>query len=104
MPHRPGLPWEIESLTHHHHSLVRRVRPMTWRGHDGLGPVVHVPQHPARGMRPRPRTGTHSDRRGSGHRRRPAVIAGAPAAVHCAAGKDRTGTVVALALTSQGPA
>ena len=82
----------------------RRVRPMTWRVRWPRPLVVHL-QHPARGMRTTgPALPDLSRSARPGHRRRPSRSSralGAPPS-HCAAGKDRTGTVVALALDVAG--
>ncbi|MGL5911429.1 MAG: tyrosine-protein phosphatase, partial [Phycicoccus sp.] len=99
----PGPLRRAEALTHHHHALhrdapgdhtvrrtpagsppagERRRDTQFWAAHY-LGYLVHRPQAVSAALR---------------------VVAGARGAtvVHCAAGKDRTGTVVALALDAVG--
>lgn len=99
----PGPLQEIDSVAYHHHSLFPDDEDIDTR--DALVLPWHKAEEPAR----------HEDAR-AGHYlgylvRRPDSVAAAldviatsegAAVVHCAAGKDRTGTIVAMALTVAG--
>jgi hypothetical protein len=98
----PGPLWHVESLTHHHHSLFGEGRGVT--GDQALA----VPEHSSRPVRDAQFWSEHY----LGYlATRPDSISAAlnivsrstgATVVHCAAGKDRTGTVVALALDAAG--
>ncbi|WP_404382011.1 tyrosine-protein phosphatase [Knoellia locipacati] len=98
----PGPLWHVESLTHHHHSLFGDGRGVT------AEQALAVPQHSTRPVRDAAFWSEHY----LGYlSKRPDSISAAldvvsrshgATVVHCAAGKDRTGTVVALALDAAG--
>lgn len=99
----PGPMREVSTVTHHHHSLLRerteettehvaqralgttprRTRDADFWAHSYLGYLQHRPESVSGAL---------------------SAIASAPGAavVHCAAGKDRTGTIVAMALDVAG--
>lgn len=98
----PGPLWRVDSLTHHHHSLFRDGRGVT------AEKALAMPEHSTRPV--------HDAAFWSEHylgylATRPDSVAAAldvvarstgATVIHCAAGKDRTGTVVALALDVAG--
>jgi protein tyrosine/serine phosphatase len=98
----PGPLWHVESLTHHHHSLFGEGRGVT------AEQALAVPEHSSRPVRDAQFWSEHY----LGYlATRPDSISAAldivsrstgATVVHCAAGKDRTGTVVALALDAAG--
>jgi len=98
----PGPLWHVESLTHHHHSLFADGRPVT------AEQALAVPEHSTRPVR----DATFWSEHYLGYlAARPDSVSAAldvvsrstgATVVHCAAGKDRTGTVVALALAVAG--
>lgn len=97
-----GPLWQVESLTHHHHSLIERLSgATTTAGEDALA-VVHGSRRDADFW------STHYagylSRRAASVSAAVDVISRSEGAtvVHCAAGKDRTGTVVALTLDAIG--
>ncbi|WP_245616925.1 tyrosine-protein phosphatase [Knoellia subterranea] len=98
----PSPLWHLESLTHHHHSLFGGDRPVT--GEQALA----LPAQSDRPVRDATFWAAHYLRYLAA---RPDSISAAldvisrstgATIVHCAAGKDRTGTVVALALDTAG--
>ncbi|KGN34645.1 protein tyrosine phosphatase [Knoellia sinensis KCTC 19936] len=98
----PGPLWQIESLTHHHHSLFGDGRSVTAQQ------ALAMPAHSTRPVRD---AQFWSDHYLGYLAARPDSISAAldvvarssgATVVHCAAGKDRTGTVVALALDAAG--
>jgi hypothetical protein len=98
----PGPLWHVESLTHHHHSLFGEGRSVT------AEQALAVPEHSTRPVRDAAFWSEHY----LGYlSTRPDSISAAldivsrsrgATVVHCAAGKDRTGTVTALALDAAG--
>ncbi|CAN7397975.1 tyrosine-protein phosphatase [Knoellia sp. LjRoot47] len=98
----PGPLWHVESLTHHHHSLFGDGRAVT------AEQALAVPQHSTRPERDAQFWSEHylgylSTRPDSISAALDVVSRSSGATVvHCAAGKDRTGTVVALALDAAG--
>ncbi|KGN42122.1 protein tyrosine phosphatase [Knoellia aerolata DSM 18566] len=98
----PGPLWHVESLTHHHHSLFGEGRGIT------AEQALAVPDSSNRPVR----DATFWSEHYLGYlATRPDSISAAldvvsrshgATVVHCAAGKDRTGTVVALALDAAG--
>ena len=98
----PGPLWHVESLTHHHHSLFADGRKVT------AEQALAVPEHSTRPVR----DATFWSEHYLGYlASRPDSVSAAldvvsrstgATVVHCAAGKDRTGTVVALALSVAG--
>lgn len=103
----PGPLRQVTSLTHHHHSLFRSrevavedALVLPWRDEDVRRPTAkdsnHWTNHYLGYLADRPDSISAALR----------VVAEADggAVVHCAAGKDRTGTVVALALSVAGVA
>lgn len=98
----PGPLWRVESLTHHHHSLFGDGRAVT------AEQALAMPEHSTRPVRDAAFWSEHY----LGYlATRPDSISAAldvvsrshgATVVHCAAGKDRTGTVVALALDVAG--
>ena len=95
----------MESLTHHHHSLIEErtpdesaeavgARALPWRDDDPVRDASFWAEHYLGYLARPPRLGRRRPRRG-----RPTKGA---VVVHCAAGKDRTGTVVAMALDVAG--
>lgn len=98
----PGPLWQVESLTHHHHSLFGGDQAVT--GAQALA----LPEHSSRPVRDAAFWTEHY----LGYlASRPDSVSAAldvvsrskgATVVHCAAGKDRTGTVVALALDVAG--
>ncbi len=97
----PGPLRRVHSLTHHHHSLIDErqstetvedlgERALPWRDDDPVRDAGFWAQHYLGYLARRPDSVSAALE----------VVAGAAGAVvvHCAAGKDRTGTVVALAL------
>lgn len=98
----PGPLWHVESLTHHHHSLVRDDREFNAREALALQESTDRPK----------RNAEFWSRHYLGYlAARPDSISAAleivshstgGTVIHCAAGKDRTGTVVALALDAAG--
>ncbi|MFC7488151.1 tyrosine-protein phosphatase [Knoellia sp. CPCC 206453] len=98
----PGPLWHVESLTHHHHSLFGDGRAVT------AEQALAMPEHSTRPVRD---AGFWSDHYLGYLAARPDSISAAldvvsrstgATVIHCAAGKDRTGTVVALALDVAG--
>ncbi|WP_353953405.1 tyrosine-protein phosphatase [Knoellia sp. S7-12] len=98
----PGPLWQVESLTHHHHSLFGDNRGVT------AEQALAMPEHSTRPIRD---AGFWSDHYLGYLAARPDSISAAldvvsrssgATVIHCAAGKDRTGTVVALALDAAG--
>lgn len=98
----PGPLWHVESLTHHHHSLFGDGRPVT------AEQALAMPEHSTRPVRD---AQFWSDHYLGYLSTRPDSISAAldvisrsrgATVVHCAAGKDRTGTVTALALDAAG--
>jgi protein-tyrosine phosphatase len=102
----PGPLWTVETLTHHHHSLIEE-----WKGQqrDDVARQALVTRS---GEGRAPRDGAFWAEHYLGYlARRPDSVSAAldvvsrsagATVVHCAAGKDRTGTVVALALDVAG--
>ena len=101
----PGPLRRVEALTHHHHSLIEERRPsestgevgasaLPWRDDDPVRDAAFWADHYLRYLARRPEAVSAALE----------VVAAADGAVvvHCAAGKDRTGTVVALALDVAG--
>ncbi|MFC7489141.1 MULTISPECIES: tyrosine-protein phosphatase [unclassified Knoellia] len=98
----PGPLWAVESLTHHHHSLFGDGRAVT------AEQALAMPEHSRRPTRDAQFWSEHY----LGYlATRPDSISAAldvvsrstgATVIHCAAGKDRTGTVVALALDAVG--
>lgn len=103
----PGPLRQVQSLTHHHHSLIQERLPseavkdvgqralvMPWQEDDPVRDAAFWAQHYLGYLSRRPDSVAAALR----------VVAGAHGAtvVHCAAGKDRTGTVVAMALDVAG--
>ncbi len=95
----------VESLTHHHHSLMVEevpgesveevgARALPWRGDDPVRDATFWAEHYLGYLARRPDSVAAALE----------VVANADGAVvvHCAAGKDRTGTVVAMALDVAG--
>ncbi|GGB17071.1 phosphotyrosine protein phosphatase [Flexivirga endophytica] len=99
----PGPLREIDTVTHHHHSLFPDDKDIDAR--DVLVLPWHNAEEPERNENPR---ASHYlgylDRRPDSVAAALDVIATSEGAtvVHCAAGKDRTGTVVAMALSVAG--
>ena len=98
----PGPLWHVESLTHHHHSLFGDGRSVT------AEQALAMPEHSTRPVRD---AQFWSDHYLGYLSTRPDSISAAldvvsrsrgATVVHCAAGKDRTGTVTALALDVAG--
>lgn len=98
----PGPLWHVESLTHHHHSLFPGDRHVT------AEQALAMPAHSTRSVRD---AAFWSDHYLGYLATRPDSISAAldvvsrssgATVIHCAAGKDRTGTVVALALDAAG--
>ena len=103
----PGPLRRVEALTHHHHSLIAEKRPTT---------TAEARRRARRSRCRRRRAAARDARFWAEHylgylSRRPDSVAAAlrvvadaegAAVVHCAAGKDRTGTVVAMALDVAG--
>lgn len=101
----PGPLWAVESLRHHHHSLVGN---QLFKAADALALREHTESlAPGRDAAfwTNHYLGYLTDR-GAAVSAALSVIAtsGGATIVHCAAGKDRTGTVVALALDVAGVA
>lgn len=98
----PGPLWEVESLTHHHHSLFGDGRKVT------AEQALAMPEHSTRPVRDAQFWSDHylgylSTRPDSVSAALDVVSRSTGATViHCAAGKDRTGTVTALALDVAG--
>ncbi|GGB69470.1 protein tyrosine phosphatase [Knoellia flava TL1] len=98
----PGPLWHVESLTHHHHSLFADGRAVT------AEQALAVPEHSTRPVRDATFWSEHylgylASRPDSVSAALDVVSRSSGATVvHCAAGKDRTGTVVALALAVAG--
>ncbi len=102
----PGPLWTLETLTHHHHSLI-----VEWQGQhrDDVAREALVAREEGEQA---PRDGAFWAEHYLGYlARRPDSVSAAldvvsrsdgATVVHCAAGKDRTGTVVALALDVAG--
>ncbi len=103
----PGPLQRVRSLTHHHHSLIEERRPaegvqgvgeralaMPWSGEDPVRDAAFWAEHYLGYLSKRPDSVAAAL----------GVVARATGAavVHCAAGKDRTGTVVAMALDVAG--
>jgi protein-tyrosine phosphatase len=101
----PGPLRQVESLTHHHHSLIAERTPdesaeavgakaLPWRGDDPVRDASFWAEHYLGYLSARPDSVSAALH----------VVADAEGAavVHCAAGKDRTGTVVAMALDVAG--
>ena len=101
----PGPLRRVESLTHHHHSLMVEQAPdetaeavgaraLPWRGDDPVRDASFWAEHYLGYLARRPDSVAAALE----------VVANADGAVvvHCAAGKDRTGTVVAMALDVAG--
>jgi protein-tyrosine phosphatase len=101
----PGPLRRVEALTHHHHSLMEEqaqeetveevgARALPWRGDDPVRDASFWAEHYLGYLAKRPDSVAAALE----------VVANAEGAVvvHCAAGKDRTGTVVALALDVAG--
>ncbi len=101
----PGPLRRVESLTHHHHSLIVEqgleetaeavgARALPWRGDDPVRDASFWAEHYLGYLARRPDSVAAALE----------VVATAQGAVvvHCAAGKDRTGTVVAMALDVAG--
>ncbi|EAP99513.1 protein tyrosine/serine phosphatase-like protein [Janibacter sp. HTCC2649] len=98
----PGPLWHVEALTHHHHSLFGDGRSVT------AEQALAMPEHSKRATRD---AGFWSDHYLGYLAARPDSISAAldvvsrstgATVIHCAAGKDRTGTVIALALDAAG--
>lgn len=98
----PGPLWRVESLTHHHHSLFGDGRAVT------AEQALAMPEH---SQRPTRDARFWSDHYLGYLASRPDSVSAAldvvsrsqgATVIHCAAGKDRTGTVVALALDAAG--
>ncbi len=101
----PGPLRRVETLTHHHHSLIRErapeesveavgARALPWRDDDPVRDASFWAEHYLGYLARRPDSVAAALE----------VVATAEGAVvvHCAAGKDRTGTVVAMALDVAG--
>ena len=101
----PGPLRRVESLTHHHHSLIEErtpdesaeavgARALPWRDDDPVRDASFWAEHYLGYLARRPDSVAAALE----------VVARAEGAVvvHCAAGKDRTGTVVAMALDVAG--
>ncbi len=101
----PGPLRRVESLTHHHHSLIQErapdesvaavgARALPWRDDDPVRDASFWTEHYLGYLARRPDSVAAALE----------VVATAQGAVvvHCAAGKDRTGTVVAMALDVAG--
>jgi protein tyrosine/serine phosphatase len=101
----PGPLRRVTSLTHHHHSLIEErsdedgaeavgARALPWRGDDAVRDASFWAGHYLGYLARRPDSVAAALE----------VVAAAEGAVvvHCAAGKDRTGTVVAMALDVAG--
>ncbi|BDZ60020.1 protein tyrosine/serine phosphatase [Barrientosiimonas humi] len=101
----PGPLVEVESLTHHHHSFFRERK-------VAVEDALVLPWRDADARRAEPKDANHwtshylgylADRPDSvSNALRVVAEAEGAAVVHCAAGKDRTGTVVAMALSVAG--
>lgn len=101
----PGPLRQVESLTHHHHSLVETRQLPDEQATMAAALVVHEQGPGGRDAEYwTAHYGTYIDRRGEAVAAALDVVARASGAtvVHCAAGKDRTGTVVAVALDVAG--
>ncbi len=101
----PGPLRRVQALTHHHHSLIEERTPdesaeavgakaLPWRGDDPVRDASFWAEHYLGYLSARPDSVSAALH----------VVADAEGAavVHCAAGKDRTGTVVAMALDVAG--
>ena len=101
----PGPLRRVQALTHHHHSLIEErtpdeaaeavgARALPWRGDDPVRDASFWAEHYLGYLARRPDSVAAALE----------AVANAEGAVvvHCAAGKDRTGTVVAMALDVAG--
>jgi protein-tyrosine phosphatase len=106
----PGPLTRVESLTHHHHSLIEERQPGETAEEVGERALLTTTDDDE-GPRPARDAGFWAEHYLGYLSRRPDSVAAAlrvvadshgATVVHCAAGKDRTGTVVAMALDVAG--